>query len=140
MVKSRYTDLILWISVEKSVPVLVRECSFVISFSVVPKPSKVKQTALKCPFWWLFQGSFLKYNANVLHDCLLFTNIETSCWTIQIMEWITPLVYPIYVLQCIHAILDTMSIIRKPQRFPYLRYQPGFKMPIFKIFDIETFR
>ena len=34
-------------------------------------------------------------------------------------EW--SLVYPIYVLQCLHAIVDTMSIIRKPQRFWYLK-------------------
>ena len=37
------------------------------------------------------------------------------------MEWSSVLVYPIYVLQCLHAIVDTMSIIRKPQRFWYLK-------------------
>ena len=34
-----------------------------------------------------FKDVKLKCNANdVLHECLLFTNIETSCWTIQNME------------------------------------------------------
>ena len=37
---------------------------------------------------------------NVLHECLLFTNIKESCWTIQNVEWSSVLVYPIYVLQC----------------------------------------
>ena len=55
----------------------------------------------------------------------LFTNIETNCWTIQNMErtvvfWFT-LVYAIHVLQCLHAIVDIMPIIRKPQRFWYLK-------------------
>ena len=31
-----------------------------------------------------FKDRLLEYNANdVLHECLLFTNIETSCWTIH---------------------------------------------------------
>ena len=55
----------------------------------------------------------------------LFTNIETNCWTIQNMErtvvfWFT-LVYAIHVLQCLHAIVDIMPIIRKPPRFWYLK-------------------
>ena len=30
---------------------------------------------------------FLECNANdVLHECLLITNIETSCWTVQNVE------------------------------------------------------
>ena len=30
----------------------------------------------------------MEYNANdVLYECLLFTNIETNCWTILNMEW-----------------------------------------------------
>ena len=34
-----------------------------------------------------FKGSFLECNANdAIHECLLFTNIETSCWPIQNME------------------------------------------------------
>ena len=70
----------------------------------------------------MFQGSFLEYNADdVVHECLLFANIETSCWTIQNMEWSSVLVYPIYVLQCLHSIVDTVPIIRKPQRFWYLK-------------------
>ena len=74
-----------------------------------------------------FQVWFWEYTCNandVLH--LLCTNTETSCWTIQNMEWSSVLVYPwlvypIYALQCLHAIVDTMSILRKPQSFLYLK-------------------
>ena len=37
----------------------------------------------------------MEYNANdVLHECFLFTNIETSCWTVQNIERSSVLVYP----------------------------------------------
>ena len=78
---------------------------------------------------WLvaFQVWFWEYTCtanDVLH--LLCTNTETSCWTIQNMEWSSVLVYPwlvypIYALQCLHAIVDTMSILRKRQSFLYLK-------------------
>ena len=45
------------------------------------------------------------------------------------MEWSSVLVYPIYVLQCLHAIVDTMSIIRKPQRFWYLVIRYHHELP-----------
>ena len=54
-------------------------------------------------------------------NVFLIYNIETSCWTIQNMEWSSVLVYPIYVLQCLQAVVDTMIIITKPQRFWYLK-------------------
>ena len=51
----------------------------------------------------------------------LIYNTETSCWTIQNMGWSSVLVYPIYVLHCLHAVVDTMTIMRRPQRFWYLK-------------------
>ena len=50
-----------------------------------------------------------------MNDFLIY-NIETSCWTMQNIAWNElsgVLVYLIYVLQCLHAVVDTMTIIRK---------------------------
>ena len=44
-------------------------------------------------FWNIIQMMFY-----MKVESLLFTNIETSFWTIQNVEWSSVLVYPIYVL------------------------------------------
>ena len=47
------------------------------------------------------------------------------------LEWNSVLVYPIYVLQCLHGIVDTMSLIRKPQRFWYSKpYDTIMNFPV----------
>ena len=58
-------------------------------------------------------------------NVFLIYNIETSCWTIQNTGWSSVLVYPIYVLQCLFAVVDTMTITKKTSKilvFKVMRY------------------
>ena len=48
----------------------------------------------------------------------------------EVVFWFT-LVYAIHVLQCLHAIFDTMFIIRIPQRFWHLKsYDTIMNFPV----------
>ena len=41
-----------------------------------------------------FSDRFWNNADDVIHECFLFTNIETNCWTIQNMKRSSVLVYP----------------------------------------------
>ena len=54
---------------------------------------------------------------------------QCNIWN-EVVFWFT-LVYAIHALQCLHAIIDTMAIIRKPQRFWYLQsYHTIMNFPV----------
>ena len=66
-----------------------------------------------------FKDRFWNIMLMMFYMNVFYLQKKTSCWTIQNIEWSSVLVYPIHVLQCLHATVDTISIIRKPQRFWY---------------------